>query len=241
MVMRSGDFSSAGAGKSRASYMRDWRRRRKKRREEALLWTPSADQVVVVEPHDLPGGWEAARLIQSWAAAELKVPTGLLQGEPMRLVEFQVAWLGAALAPAVLEAGLSMARKNGKSGLIAVVLLAYLVGPMRSQNWRAIVASLDGGLAKELARQVDEIAEASGLGDQVTVLSTPAPGRIKSEFGEVTMLAADKSSGHAVGADLAVIDEAGPPASEQARSVERYPDGDIGSEGGEILGNLNSR
>ena len=46
--------------------------------------------------------------------------------------------------------GLSVARKNGKSGVIAAVLLAHLAGPLNRPEWRGIVTSMTGELAKEL-------------------------------------------------------------------------------------------
>ena len=120
------------------------------------------------------------------------------------------------------EAGLSVARKNGKSGLVAAILLAFLVGPFYRPKFRVVVVSMTGDLAKELRLQVEEIAKASGLYDDdasvakrkpleglVTTLKSPSPGSIESTEGEVKILAADKASGHAVGADLAIIDEAG--------------------------------
>lgn len=191
--------------------MRDYRKRRALASSNALLWTPSAVVFPTVERRVIPVGMEAALAIRAWAKSELRVPAGLLQGHPFELPDFQVAWLGEALEVGVLEAGLSMARKNGKTGLISVLMLSCLVGPLQQINWRGIVASMDGGLAKELSRQVEEIAIASWGTEQTkaVVLATPSPGRIKSVSGEVTLLAADKSSGHAVGADIAVIDEAG--------------------------------
>ena len=108
------------------------------------------------------------------------------------------------------------------SGLVAALVLAHLVGPLRRPAWRAVVCSLTGNLAKELRRQVEEIARASGLydaeaaaasrpptGDRIASYQTPQPGRIVGPDGDVTCLAADKATGHAVGADLAIVDEAG--------------------------------
>ena len=97
-----------------------------------------------------------------------------------------------------------------------------LVGPLRRPAWRAVVCSLTANLANELRRQVEEIARASGLydaeaaaanrpptGERIAAYKTPHPGRIVGPDGDVTCLAADKATGHAVGADLAIVDEAG--------------------------------
>ena len=126
------------------------------------------------------------------------------------LEPWQVDYLRAALADGVREAALCCSRKQGKSGLIAATLLAYLCGPLNRPGWRAIVVSLTGTLAKELRRQVAEICEVSGLSDTVRDYATPTPGRIIGLNGaEVTVLAADKASGHSVGVDLTVTDESG--------------------------------
>ena len=42
------------------------------------------------------------------------------------------------------EAGLSVGRKNGKSALVALLLLSYLVGPLHKPGWRGLVTSLTG-------------------------------------------------------------------------------------------------
>ena len=136
------------------------------------------------------------------------MPAGRLRGEPFTIPEWQRAFLRGALAPAVTLACLSTARKNGKSGLIAALLLGYLVGPLRRDNWRALVVSLTGQLAGELRRQVEEISAASRLYG-VEVRRSPSPGRLVAASGSVDILAADKASGHAAGADLAIVDEAG--------------------------------
>ena len=115
------------------------------------------------------------------------------------------------MADGILEAGLSVARKNGKSGLIACVLLAYLdgEGPLNFPMWRGAVASLTGQLAKELRDAVEQTALISGLRD-VKVFQSPTPGKVSGANGaRLDILAADKASGHALGCDLVVLDEAG--------------------------------
>ena len=112
------------------------------------------------------------------------------------------------MKPEIREAGLSVARKNGKSGLVALLLLWHLVGPRYVPGWRGLVVSLTGRLAQELWIQMRDICNANTL--DVAFKRTPQPGRAlgKSEA-RVDFLAADRATGHAVGADMAVIDEAG--------------------------------
>ena len=103
-----------------------------------------------------------------------------------------------------------MKPQNGKSALIAALLLGYLCGPLNEAYWRGVVVSLTGALAKELRDQVEQIAEASGLAHLVTVRRSPSPGSVDGLSGSrLTCLASDRATGHGMGADLASIDEAG--------------------------------
>ena len=122
---------------------------------------------------------DAGAVVAEWAAEVLKVPTGPLRGQPFRIAGWQRDFLSAALGPGVREAGLSVARKNGKSGLIAALLLAYLAGPLNAQLWRGIVVSLTGALAGELRDAIDQTAEVSGLSPLLTVKRSPPPGSIE--------------------------------------------------------------
>ena len=152
---------------------------------------------------------DPARAIARWAASALRVPTGRLAGQPFKLESWQVDFLRGALGSAH-SAALSLPRKLGKTSLIAIVLLAFLVttGPLFRARFRGLVISRDGGLAAELKRHVGEIIAASGI-EGVEIKRSPAPGRIVGPNGDVDILNADVSSGHAAGADVCVIDEAG--------------------------------
>ena len=153
---------------------------------------------------------DPARVIAEWAAATLVVPTGILAGQPFQFERWQIAFLRDALADGVREAALTVARKNGKSGLIAAMILCYLCGPLNQPNWRAVCVSLTGALAGELRRQITEIAAASGIAGLVRDYRSPTPGRIIGQRGaEITFLASDKATGNAVGTDLTLTDESG--------------------------------
>ena len=160
----------------------------------------SADPLPLVR---VPAPRDPARVVAEWAASRLKVPTGPLRGKPFTLDQWQVDWLRGAMAPGILEAGLSVARKNGKSGLVSVLILAYLDGPLNFPLFRACVASLTGRLASELRDAIEATALISGL--DVRVYQSPSPGRIEGQHkARLDILAADKSSGHASGFDLVI-------------------------------------
>ena len=148
----------------------------------------------------------------AWIESTLKVPNGPLRGQAFRLDGWQREFLHEATAPNVLEAGLSISRKNGKTGLIGCWLLAHLCkdSPLHQPDWRAVVVSLTGDLAKEIRLAIRYTAEASGLADAIQIRVHPPPGTVEgADNALVTLLASDKASGHAVGADLVIVDEAG--------------------------------
>ena len=107
----------------------------------------------------------------------------------MALPAFAVDWLREALAPGVREAGLFVARKNAKSAVVAVLLLACLSGdgPLRRAGFRCGVASLNREKSGELWHQCADIAAASGITD---VRFLKVPKRMVSWWGTVEFLSA---------------------------------------------------
>lgn len=146
----------------------------------------------------------------TWIEDTLVVPSGMLQGQPFVVEPWQRQFLEGALADGVREGSLSCARKNGKSGLIAALMLGFTVGPLRTPGWRGIVTSLNAKLSAEMRDNIEAIALASGLEDALTVRRSPSPGHILGpDRTRVDFLSADRSSGHGVSADVALVDESG--------------------------------
>lgn len=166
-------------------------------RDAGVLAVPSDDRVTV------PSGDPV-----EWVERCLSVPSGPLTGQPFRLGQWQREFFRGATAEGIREAGLSVARKNGKSGLVAAVVASYLFGPLNRPGWRCLCTSLTGALAAELRTALVDMLVISGI--QHDVRLSPPPGAVYGLNGSVCQfLAADKSTGHAAGADLALIDEAG--------------------------------
>ena len=180
--------------------------RERQRRYRARQKAKRAAAVPAVVPS--PPADPAAAIAQ-WSRETLRVPFGHpLAGSPMELPDFGVRFLRDALAPGVRESLLCVGRKNAKSAIVAVAVLAYLVGPLRQPGWRCGVVSVTKEKAGELKAQIQGIAEASNLSG-LTFRRSPTPGRVESETGSVDFLAADASSGHASGFDLSIVDELG--------------------------------
>src|SRR5690606_40992045 len=86
-----------------------------------------------------------------------KVPEGKDVGKPLRLMPFQCDFIKAIYDnPAgTSRAYLSIARKNGKSALIAAIALAHIVGPEAKLNSQII----SGGRSRDQAALVYKLAE----------------------------------------------------------------------------------
>ena len=151
---------------------------------------------------------DPAKAVSDWAAETLVIPPGHPnEGQPFTLPSYGVSFLQDALSPDCNEACLLVARKNSKSGIIACLLTACLVGPLRRLGWRAGVVSLSKEKATELKRQVEAISIASGL-QGIRFLRTASPG-ITSKFGAVDILSSGSDAGAASGFDLSIVDEIG--------------------------------
>ena len=150
---------------------------------------------------------EQGAAVCSWAAETLRVPPGHpLAGEPMVVPGFGAKFIDSVFTHG--ESLLCIGRKNAKSAVVSVLLLAHLVGPVRRAGFRAGVLSINRGKAGELLRQIEEIATASDL-EGLQFRRVPYPGRVVSSFGTVEIQSADRGAGHSAGFDLAVIDELG--------------------------------
>lgn len=139
-------------------------------------------------------------------------PEGADVGKPLKLADFQKQFIRDVYSnPAgTRRAYLSIARKNGKSGLIAGLLLAHLVGPEAKQN--AQIAS--GALSRDQAALVFQLASkmvqlSPALSEIVRII--PSGKRL---IGlplnvEYKALAADGKTAHGLSLSLAILDEIG--------------------------------
>ena len=139
-------------------------------------------------------------------------PEGAHVGAPLVLADFQKQFIRDIYDnPAgTRRAYLSIARKNGKSGLIAGLLLAHLVGPEARQNSQVV----SGAMSRDQAALVFNLASKM-------VMLSPALSEIvriipsgKRLIGlpmnvEYRALAADGKTAHGLSPVLAILDEIG--------------------------------
>jgi len=99
----------------------------------------------------------------------LPVVSGIKAGEQMRLLDFQRQFVRAVYGPQdadglrlVRQAVLSCGRGNGKSGLLAGLGLAHLLGPLAEPHGEVLAAAVDREQASILYRMTLAIIENTG-------------------------------------------------------------------------------
>ena len=181
--------------RQRTAYQREYRARR--------LKSPP----VLAFPGNVP---DPAGAVSEWARRCLVVPAGHPKaGEAFAVPEYLEAFFRDALADDCHEGLICLGRKNAKSAGVAVLLLAFLVGPLRRAGWRAGVCSISREKASELKNQCESIATASQLAGLRFYRARTAPAITSDYGGSVDILSADKNAGAASSYDYAICDELG--------------------------------
>jgi phage terminase large subunit-like protein len=141
-----------------------------------------------------------------------KVPEGEKIGQPMKLDKFQRKFIIDIYDNpyGTHSAYLSIARKNGKTGLIAALLLAHLAGPEAVQNSQIV----SGAQSKDQAAVVFELARKMvDLSPELSrvVRVQPSGKRLIGLSKNVLYraLAAEGKTAHGLSPILAILDEVG--------------------------------
>lgn len=164
-------------------------------------------------------GERVCRFIEAYC----RVPEGKLIGQPIQLADFQRRFLLELYDnPAGTNtAYLSIARKNGKTGLIAGILLAHLVGPEAVQNSQIV----SGAMSREQAGIVFNLAcKMIQLNPKLVDIVHIVPSS-KRLIGtplnvEYKALAADGKTAHGLSPVLAILDEVGQVRGPQSDFVD---------------------
>lgn len=158
-----------------------------------------------------------------FAEKYLKVPEGANVGAPLRFEKFQEQFIVAILDnPAgTRRAYLSVARKNGKSAVVACILLSFLVGPEAKQNTQIVSgamsreqASLIFNLAVKMVQQSPELSE--------VVKIIPSGKRLigMTRNVEYRALAAEGATAQGLSVYLGLLDEVGQIRGPRSEFVE---------------------
>ena len=140
------------------------------------------------------------------------IPEGSKVGQPFKLLDFQRKFVLDVYdnPEGTSRAYLSVARKNGKSALIAAIVLAHLVGPEAKQNSQII----SGARSRDQAALVFKLAEKMvRLSSKLSKIVRVIPSQ-KSLVGlllnvEYKAISAEAGTAHGLSPTLAVLDEVG--------------------------------
>jgi phage terminase large subunit-like protein len=140
------------------------------------------------------------------------VPEGARVGKPLKLEPFQKKFLLEIYdnPHGTRRAIMSIARKNGKSALIAAIMLAHIVGPEAQQNSQVV----SGAMSRDQAALVFSLASKMlALQPLFTGLYKVIPSTKKivglRKNVEFRALSADGTTAHGLSPVLAILDEVG--------------------------------
>ena len=151
------------------------------------------------------------------------VPEGRIVGKPLKLMAFQRKFILDIYdnPKGTSRAYLSVARKNGKSALIAGILLAHIVGPEARQNSQII----SGARSRDQAALVFKLAEKMvRLSPRLSKIIRIVPSQ-KMLIGltmnvEYKAISAEAGTAHGLSPVLAILDEVGQVRGQQDAFIE---------------------
>lgn len=156
------------------------------------------------------------------------MPSGKGEGHPIRLRDWQKQFIVDVYAPnvdgarRVRRAILSVARKNGKTMLIAALVLAHLVGPEAIRNGEIYSAATDreqAGQVFKFARQLVEAEPEFALNGSLPITIVPSTKTLlcKHNGSFYRALSAEAGTKHGLNPSVWIYDELA-----QARDHELY-------------------
>ena len=140
---------------------------------------------------------------------ELNVPSGSLAGRPLRLLPFQREILKGLFSPPRPRTGIiSMPRKNGKTTLMAAILLYHLVGPGGEEGGEYYAAAADRDQASIIFRMIEAFLRARpDLAEQVAIRRYERSIEHKENGSIFRALSSEVGGKHGLSASLVVCDE----------------------------------
>ena len=184
---------------------------------------------------------ELADRFGEWLSNTFVAPAGPKRGKPFELHPFQRDFLRNYLrrdedGPTFRTCILSLPRKNGKTALLAAILLGHMLpnSPIYIPGLRAAIVGPTAKHSKLLADAASDLMTAAGRGDECRVLWHPAPGRLVCGDGLCLLSTGAKTAGHGADLDLAIIDEAGLLPRRQSELFGNFFDA-LATKGGQLL------
>lgn len=151
------------------------------------------------------------------------VPDGAGVGWPLKLSEFQKRFIRDVYdnKSGTRRGFLSIARKNGKSALIAALLLAHLVGPEAVQNAQLVSGAMSRDQAALVFNLAAKMVQLSPILSEVVRIIPSGKRLIGLPMNtEYRALAADGKTAHGLSPVLAILDEVGQVRGPQSDFVD---------------------
>jgi phage terminase large subunit-like protein len=143
----------------------------------------------------------------------LPIVAGLKAGQKMKLLDFQEGFVRGVYAETEGErlvrlAGLSVARGNGKSALLAGLSLAHLLGPMKEPHGECYAAALDREQAGVLFKMVRAYIEATPwMAAAVNIKDWHKSIEVDADRSTWTALTSDARKAHGLAPSFWIADE----------------------------------
>lgn len=168
---------------------------------------------------EMTRGERVCAFIETYCVA----PEGDLVGRPLKLEDFQRSWIMAVYDnPAGTRlAILSIAKKNGKTPLIAALMLAHLAGPEARTNSQIVSGAMSQQQAAVVFKYAWKMVQAS---PKLSALVRVRPS-LKTLHGlaanvEYRAISRQKKTAHGIAPVLAIVDELGQVRGPQDDFVE---------------------
>lgn len=142
-------------------------------------------------------------------AHDHRVPAGQLVGRPINLMDWQIDWLIATFQPHISVSLLSVARRAGKTALVAIIVAAGLYGPLVVPNAMIISASRSLEQAALVYKYVEEMAKMSGFDNQLVFRASKKEIYCPRTGVEYKAVSADAKTQHGKSANILITDELG--------------------------------
>lgn len=164
-----------------------------------------------------------AERIIAFIERHCRTPDGARVGERMVLADFQKEFIHAVYdnEAGTRRAYLSIARKNGKTGLIAGLLLAHLVGPEARLNSQLVSGAMSRDQASLVFNLASKMIQQSPALSKIVRIVPSSKRLIGLPLNtEYRALSADGKTAHGLSPVLAILDEVGQVRGPQSDFVD---------------------
>lgn len=151
------------------------------------------------------------------------IPEGKNVGQPMKLMPFQKKFIKDIYdnPKGTSRAYLSVARKNGKSALIAAILLAHIVGNQAKQNSQIISGARSRDQASLVFKLAEKMVRLSPLLSKIIKIVPSQKSLIGLPMNvEYRAISAEAGTAHGLSPILAILDEVGQVRGQQDAFIE---------------------